>query len=254
MSDVDELEERWLEAYRTVSRADPAAKARVLARLGGAYGAPSSPAPASKAVSGALGGKVLVAGLVVAGVVAVVGLAGRSSSTGTPPRPVERERAATQTVSFDAGVPLLESRPELVEPSEPMEPSVPESELDDPRSPVPKRPRTKRPARERDKTEAPESTVRVETKMLFEVESALRRKAGKQAVGLLTAYFERFPSGHLRAEADALRVIAGCLEGAANSSENAMKHLERAPNDRFAARIRRNCLKPNEPASGEAEE
>ena len=194
------------------------------------------------------GTKVLLAAVVVAtAAVVVVGLGAEPA----PPAERAREPSPSRTAA-ELAKPEQEVRtPEPFE-SEAERARVPlveqrGTEVDDVRS-KPARTGKERPrrrakkARRRAVAPRPASrSVGEETRMLSAAESALRKGSVPKAQAALATYFERFPSGLMRAEAEALRLVVACRARHAEGVTEARAYLEDAPNGRFAARIRKAC-------------
>jgi len=81
-----------------------------------------------------------------------------------------------------------------------------------------------------------------EAAILAEVQGALRGGQGNVALAKLESYDRRFPSGMLRAEADAARVFALCSAGRVEKARAAAsRFVQRYPSSPAAARVQAAC-------------
>jgi hypothetical protein len=86
-----------------------------------------------------------------------------------------------------------------------------------------------------------------EMALLHEVSQALNEGELARAGALLREHQQRFSRGQLRAEREALRVLAQCMGHEAHASERARVYLRRAPDGVLAARIENACAVRNQP-------
>lgn len=186
-----------------------AVAARIAAE--GAIAASTTTATPKVASAGAL-----MKGLVVAGAVAT-GAAGFFVLQPAEPQPVAPHvapRAAPQPAPV---APLPEPRP-TVEATE---------------SPAPAPRAAKAPSNLR---------LQDEAALLAEVQGALRSGQAGTALGKLESYDRRFPSGMLRAEADAARVFALCAAGKVERARSAAERFaQRYPSSPALARVQAAC-------------
>lgn len=90
----------------------------------------------------------------------------------------------------------------------------------------------------------PPSGLRLEQEaaLLAEVQGALRSGKATVALGKLESYDRRFPTGMLRAEADAARVFALCSAGRVEKARfAATRFVQRYPSSPAAARVQAAC-------------
>ncbi len=90
----------------------------------------------------------------------------------------------------------------------------------------------------------PSSGLRLEQEaaLLAEVQGALRSGQATAALGKLESYDRRFPTGMLRAEADAARVFALCSAGRVDKARSAAtRFVQRYPSSPAAARVQAAC-------------
>lgn len=81
-----------------------------------------------------------------------------------------------------------------------------------------------------------------EAALLAEVQGALRSGQAAAALGKLESYDRRFPTGMLRAEADAARVFALCGAGRVEKARAAAtRFVQRYPSSPAAARVQAAC-------------
>lgn len=81
-----------------------------------------------------------------------------------------------------------------------------------------------------------------EAALLAEVQGALRSGQGSVALAKLESYDRRFPTGMLRAEADAARVFALCSAGRVDKARAAAtRFVQRYPSSPAAARVQTAC-------------
>ncbi len=81
-----------------------------------------------------------------------------------------------------------------------------------------------------------------EAALLAEVQGALRSGQANLALGKLESYDRRFPTGMLRAEADAARVFALCSAGRVDKARSAAtRFVQRYPSSPAAARVQSAC-------------
>lgn len=81
-----------------------------------------------------------------------------------------------------------------------------------------------------------------EAALLAEVQGALRSGQAGAALGKLESYDRRFPTGMLRAEADAARVFALCSAGRVEKARaSAARFVQRYPSSPAAARVQAAC-------------
>ncbi len=81
-----------------------------------------------------------------------------------------------------------------------------------------------------------------EAALLAEVQGALRSGQANTALGKLESYDRRFPTGMLRAEADAARVFALCSAGRVDKARaSAARFVQRYPSSPAAARVQAAC-------------
>jgi hypothetical protein len=81
-----------------------------------------------------------------------------------------------------------------------------------------------------------------EAALLAEVQGALRKGQGAAALSKLESYDRRFPTGMLRAEADAARVFALCGSGRVEKARAAAtRFVQRYPSSPAAARVQAAC-------------
>jgi hypothetical protein len=81
-----------------------------------------------------------------------------------------------------------------------------------------------------------------EAALLAEVQGALRSGQANIALGKLESYDHRFPTGMLRAEADAARVFALCSAGRVEKARaSAARFVQRYPSSPAAARVQAAC-------------
>ena len=81
-----------------------------------------------------------------------------------------------------------------------------------------------------------------EAALLAEVQGALRSGQANLALGKLESYDRRFPTGMLRAEADAARVFALCSAGRVEKARSAAtRFVQRFPSSPAAARVQAAC-------------
>jgi hypothetical protein len=81
-----------------------------------------------------------------------------------------------------------------------------------------------------------------EAALLAEVQGALRSGKAAAALGKLESYDRRFPTGMLRAEADAARVFALCGAGRVDKARAAAtRFVQRYPSSPAAARVQAAC-------------
>lgn len=81
-----------------------------------------------------------------------------------------------------------------------------------------------------------------EAALLAEVQGALRSGQATTALGKLESYDRRFPTGMLRAEADAARVFALCGAGRVERARaSAARFVQRYPSSPAAARVQAAC-------------
>ena len=90
----------------------------------------------------------------------------------------------------------------------------------------------------------PPSGLRLEEEaaLLAEVQGALRSGQANAALAKLEGYDRRFPTGMLRAEADAARVFALCSAGRVEKARaSATRFVQRYPSSPAAARVQAAC-------------
>ena len=90
----------------------------------------------------------------------------------------------------------------------------------------------------------PPSGLRLEQEaaLLAEVQGALRSGQAATALAKLESYDRRFPTGMLRAEADAARVFALCGAGRIDKARaSAARFVQRYPSSPAAARVQAAC-------------
>ena len=90
----------------------------------------------------------------------------------------------------------------------------------------------------------PPSGLRLEQEaaLLAEVQGALRSGQARTALAKLESYDRRFPTGMLRAEADAARVFALCGAGRVDKARaSAARFVQRYPSSPAAARVQAAC-------------
>ena len=90
----------------------------------------------------------------------------------------------------------------------------------------------------------PPSGLRLEEEaaLLAEVQGALRSGQANAALTKLESYDRRFPTGMLRAEADAARVFALCSAGRVDKARaSATRFVQRYPSSPAAARVQAAC-------------
>jgi len=90
----------------------------------------------------------------------------------------------------------------------------------------------------------PSSGLRLEEEaaLLAEVQGALRAGRATTALSKLESYDRRFPTGMLRAEADAARVFALCSAGRVEKARaSAARFVQRYPSSPAAARVQAAC-------------
>jgi hypothetical protein len=81
-----------------------------------------------------------------------------------------------------------------------------------------------------------------EAALLAEVQGALRSGQAHTALSKLESYDHRFPTGMLRAEADAARVFALCSAGRVDKARaSATRFVQRYPSSPAAARVQAAC-------------
>lgn len=81
-----------------------------------------------------------------------------------------------------------------------------------------------------------------EAGLLAEVQGALRSGQAATALAKLESYDRRFPTGMLRAEADAARVFALCAAGRVDKARaSAARFVQRYPSSPAAARVQAAC-------------
>lgn len=158
-------------------------------------------------------------GLVVAGAVAT-GAAGffalRDSEPAPPPVVAARAPVAA---------------PPPVAPPAPLQEAAPSSPVVEPAPPVAKQAKPAAAPRLQD-----------EAALLAEVQGALRKGQGGLALSKLESYDRRFPTGMLRAEADAARVFALCSAGRVDKARAfAERFVQRYPSSPAAARVQTAC-------------
>lgn len=89
---------------------------------------------------------------------------------------------------------------------------------------------------------SPGLRLQEEAALLAEVQGALRSGQANAALGKLESYDRRFPSGMLRAEADAARVFALCSAGRVDKARaSAARFVQRYPSSPAAARVQAAC-------------
>jgi hypothetical protein len=189
----------------------------VAARIA-AEGASAASTTTVTAGSGKVAGAgAFVKGLVVAGAIAT-GAAGFFALREPSPAPVR--------VAPRPRAPVVTPRPVLEHPAPPEVTSSAQAE----ESPAPR------------SKPAPGLRLQDEAALLAEVQGALRAGNPKQALGKLEGYDRRFPSGMLRAEADAARVFALCASGRADKARTfAARFVQRYPGSPAAARVQAAC-------------
>jgi hypothetical protein len=188
-----------------------AVAARIAAE--GALAASTTTATAKVASAGAF-----VKGLVVAGAIAT-GAAGFYALQPSEPAPV----------------PVVRVTPAPPK-TQPAPPAVPESAIVPPaaaETPAPSNRAVK-----------PPSSLRLEDEaaLLAEVQGALRSGNASVALGKLESYDRRFPTGMLRAEADAAKVFALCSAGRVEKARAAAaRFVQRYPSSPAAPRVQAAC-------------
>ena len=89
---------------------------------------------------------------------------------------------------------------------------------------------------------SPGLRLKEEAALLAEVQGALRSGQASTALGKLENYDRRFPTGMLRAEADAARVFALCSAGRVDKARaSAARFVQRYPSSPAAARVQAAC-------------
>jgi hypothetical protein len=130
----------------------------------------------------------------------------------------------------------------VVRPAQPRSaPPAPLPKAPEPAAEVPAPAETPAPAARASK---PSSGLRLqeEAALLAEVQGALRSGQASLALGKLESYDRRFPTGMLRAEADAARVFALCSAGRVEKARaSAARFVQRYPSSPAAARVQAAC-------------
>jgi hypothetical protein len=189
-----------------------AVAARIAAE--GAIAASGTTATAKVASAGAY-----VKGLVVAAAVAT-GAAGFFALQGSPPPPAPPAVAPAPAPRF---APLAHAAPAPAP-----EPVAPAIETSAPPARAAKVPSGLR--------------LEQEAALLAEVQGALRSGQATVALTKLESYDRRFPTGMLRAEADAARVFALCSAGRIEKARSAAtRFVQRYPSSPAAARVQAAC-------------
>lgn len=220
MTGLDGKAHRLIELARTGDDPTAAQLASLHGAVAARIAADAALAASGSAASGkAASGGALIKGIVVAAAVATGGagfFALRGSDPVAPPMPVAAVAA-----------PRVQPSPPAASPPEPVL-SAPSAEAVAPPVRAPK----------------PAAGLRLEEEaaLLAEVQGALRSGQARSALGKLETYDRRFPSGVLRAEADAARVFALCAAGRVDKARaSAARFVQRYPGSPAAARVQAAC-------------
>jgi hypothetical protein len=192
---------------------------------GGALTATSTAVAASSTATAAPTAKILVAlAMVVAGGVGGT-LAWRAQRTPAAP-------------------PALAPAPAPAPVIAPVAPAIVAAPEAPPAAPVTRPTASARKARPATHVEAPANRLAEETALLAAANGELRNGDARRALGLLDDYDRRYPSGVLREEVLATRVIARCQIGLAPDAaarRAANTFLSRHPASPLAPRVRSSC-------------
>ncbi|HEY2903876.1 MAG TPA: hypothetical protein VGL59_25040 [Polyangia bacterium] len=88
----------------------------------------------------------------------------------------------------------------------------------------------------------PSDSLQDETALLARANAALRAGDTGAGLALLDDYDRRFPSGTLREETGATRIIARCQAASPGAVEAARRFIERHPHSPLSSRVRSSCL------------
>jgi hypothetical protein len=235
---MDDIQ-RMIEAYRARTVPDASTKAALLRRL---QARPRDPRRLALAVA-------LSVGIAAAILLAIAAL---SRVLAPPPVVPVKEEAVYGAASRPAerGEVVERERVLATTPRAPAEPSssLPALATESTRIDRP-RPRSTTPSRASDEipssdpspsSDAPASTIAAEARLLTKAQQALA-SSPRRALALLDEHAQRFPSGAMALEREALRAIASCDAGLADAPARARALLARPDVSSYAARIRRAC-------------
>ncbi len=253
--------ETMLRVYRDDSGPSPELQARMLAALHTQIDAPAAAAAAvtstgAAATAGSGLGIAKVLAAIVLTTTAAVGSAavGRmwmatpsAIAPGALPTGGLTERAGDDPPIEEASTSVAPSVPEppmLPVPAEVGPPPEPTGVAADP-IPRPEPSRGKRPRKPATKarsSNAPDSGLADEARLLRDADRALRSDRLGEAEGLLAQFEREHPGGKLERQATVLRLLLDCTRNATGAQKSARKFLERHPEHRARARLESRCI------------